>query len=235
MLELTKKRLFSVLWMLKNKGKKWNIYELRKGAAEMLGADDRVHKKNTRFPVLDMALTYGPTFRFVKELEKNGYIAKDPNTKEYSVTRANDLVRLISLARPLTSLKTIPYHSPLDFEQTLKLINSAKLDYSFTLYAGSELYRAYVKTDQVHVYIAEGEEEKWAKYLLAKKCLKAEKSQANLFLLPIKDKVFLKGSAKIKGFSIVPTPILLSDLISFGGLAEEQGRFLMDAWLENRM
>ncbi|MDD5162835.1 MAG: hypothetical protein PHD95_01360 [Candidatus ainarchaeum sp.] len=232
---MTEKRLVSLLWVLKNKGKKWSIYELRRGAAAMLGKDDAVYKKNTRFPIVDLALTYGPTFTFVKELEKNGILVKDPKTAEYTVAKAGDVVKLISLARPFSSLKTINFHSPLDFSATLKMIKDSKLAFAFTMFAGSELYRPYVKTDQVHVYIVEGEEEKWGKYLLSKNCLKAHKSQANLFLIPTRQKAFFSEAAKIKRFSIVPAPILLSDLFSFGGLAEEQANFLMEEWLNGRL
>ncbi|MFH1256211.1 MAG: hypothetical protein V1494_02865 [Candidatus Diapherotrites archaeon] len=235
MLELTEKRIVTLLWMLKNKGKKWSISELRRGAAAMLGKDDAVYKKNTRFPTMDLALTYGPTFTFVKELEKSSFITKDAKTSEYRVAKVGDIVKMISFARPFASLKTLNFHSPLEFSKTLKMVRESKLPHSFTVFAGSELYRQYVKTDQVHVYIRKGEEEKWGKYLLSKKCLKAQKSQANLFLIPTAQDAFFKGAAKVKGFSVVPMPILLSDLLSFGGLAEEQANFLMEEWLNNRL
>jgi len=235
MLELTEKRIVSLLWILKNKGKKWSISELRRGAAKMLGKDDAVYKKNTRFPIMDLALTYGPTFTFVKELEKSGLITKDTKTAEYGVARASDIVKMISLAKPFASLKTLNYHSPLEFSKTLKMVQESKLPHSFTVFAGSELYRQYVKTDQVHVYIRKGEEEKWGKYLLSKNCLKAQKSQANLFLIPTEQEAFFKDATKVKGYSVAPMPILLSDLFSFGGLAEEQANFLMEEWLNNKV
>jgi len=34
---------------------------------------------------------------------------------------------------------------------------------------------------------------------------------------------------------VAPIPILLSDLLGFGGLATEQGEFLIEEWLENRL
>jgi len=235
MLRLTEKRIVSLLWMLKNKRKKWSIYELRKGAAKMLDTDDSVYSQKKPFPILNISLTYGPTFTFVKELEKSGLIVKDAKTAEYGVARAGDIVKLISLARPFTSLKTLNYYSPLDFSETLKLVKKAGLAHAFTVFAGSELYRPYVKTDQVFFYIKKGEEEKWSNYLISKKCLKAQKSQANLFLIPTEQEAFFKWEAKVKGFSVVPMPILLSDLLSFGGLAEEQANFLMEEWLNNKV
>ncbi len=223
MLNLTEKRFVSLLWMLKNKGKKWSIYELRKGAAEMLGA------------VPSVSLSYGPTFTFVKKLEKSGFVAKDSKTAEYGVARTGDIIKLISLTRPFVSLKTLNYHSPFDFTETLKMVRASGLAHAFTVFAGSELYRSYVKTDQVHVYIMEGMEEKWSKCLLSKKCLKAHKTQANLFLIPTSQKAFFKCAARVKGFSVAPTPILLSDLLGFGGLAEEQAGFLTEKWMNNRL
>lgn len=236
MLELTEKRLVSLLWMLKNKGKKWSIYELSKGAAELPGAKENRNSNPPGFRAMYdyQVLTYKPVFSFVKELENNGFVAKNTKTLEYAVSRAVDLIRFISLARPFGSLDTLNFHSPLDFSGTLKLVQASRLPYAFTVFAGSELYRPHVKTDQVHVYIRKGEEEKWGKYLLSKKCLKAQKSQANLFLIPTVQEVFFRDPAKAKGFSVVPTPILLSDLLSFGGLAEEQANFLMEEWLSNR-
>jgi len=236
---LTEKRLVSLLWILKNREKKWSIFELTKGAAGMLGQKDwRVYKKDSkgaRIQYTDATLTYSPTHSFVKELEEKGFLHKDEKTSEYRVSKAVDLIRLVSLARPFNSLKTEYYYSPLGFFNTIKMIDSSKLPYALTLFSGSELYRQYVKTDQVHVYVREGEEEKWGKYLLFKKCLKAQKSQANLFLIPTSQGAFFTASEKVKGFSVAPAPMLLSDLLSFGGLAEEQASFLMEEWLNNRL
>ena len=214
MLELTEKRLASLLWMMENKGKKWSVLELNKGAPE---------------------LSYRPTFSFVKELEEIGFVKKDPKTAEHGITKVVDLVRFVSLARPIQSLKTVNFHSPFEFSKTLKMVQESKLSHAFTVFAGSELYRSYVKTDQVHVYIRKGEEEKWNKFLLSKNCLKAQKNQANLFLIPTEQEALFKDAAKIKGHSVVPVPILLSDLFSFGGLAEEQANFLVEEWLNNRV
>jgi len=212
---------------------------LTKGASGILGQEDWwVYKKGTkdsRVPTTDAALTYSPTHSFVKELEEKGFLYKDAKTSEYGIAKAADLIRLISLAKPFSSLKTLNYYSPIDFFGTLKMVESSKLAHVFTVFAGSELYRQYVKTDQVHVYVRGGEEEKWVKYLISKKCLKAQKSQANLFLIPTEQEAFFKDAAKVKGFSVAPAPILLSDLLSFGGLAEEQASFLMEEWLNNRL
>lgn len=237
MLELTEKRIVSLLWMLKNKEKKWSIYELRKGAAEMFRENGESYNKS-RFPGTDLALTYGPSFTFVKELEKNGLLVKDARTAEYYIAKASDIVRLVSLARPFAGLKALYYHSPKGFSETLEIVRGSKLAHAFTVFAGSELYRQYVKTDQVHVYIREGEEKEWDKYLLSKKCLKVpreRKTHTNLFLIPSCQEAFFKLSVKVKGFSVAPMPILLSDLLSFGGLAEEQAIFLMEEWLNNRL
>ncbi|MBI4044437.1 MAG: hypothetical protein HY392_01890 [Candidatus Diapherotrites archaeon] len=214
MFELTDKRLLALLWILENKGKDWSILELQKKS---------------------VSLGYGPLYNFVKELEKNGFVSLDSKTHEYRVSKAIDIIRFISLARPFRSLNAIPYYSSLDFIGNLKMVNGAKLPYAFTVFAGSELYHSYVKTDQVHMYVKEGDEKKWEKYLLSKNCLKAQKSQANIFLIPTKQQIFFTKPERIKGFSIVPTPVLLSDLFSFGGLAEEQANFLIEQWLENRL
>ncbi|MDO8634598.1 MAG: hypothetical protein Q7K34_04875 [archaeon] len=214
MFELTDKRLLALIWVLENKDKSWSILELQKNSG---------------------SLGYGPLYNFVKELEKNGFVSMDSKTHEYRISKAIDVIRFISLARPFRSLESIPYYSSLDFTGMLNMINGAKLPYAFTVFAASELYHSYVKTDQVHAYIQEGDEKKWEKYLLSKNCLKAEKNQANIFLIPTKQQVFFTKPEKIKGFSIVPTPVLLSDLFSFGGLAEEQANFLLEEWLNDRL
>lgn len=214
MMELSNKRVLALLWILENKGKNWSIFELQKKSG---------------------SLAYGPLHTFVKELEKNGFIVKDLKTKEYRVSKASDLIRLLSLARPFSGNKTANFYSPLGFSQTLSLLSKAKQDYAFTLFGGSELFRPYVKTDQVHVYVREEDKEKLAKYLISKKCLKAEKGQANLFLIPTKEEFIFRFKKKVKGFAIAPMPLLLSDLLSFGGLAEEQGEFLLEEWLSNRV
>ncbi len=77
-MELTEKRLASLLWILKNKEKKWSIFELTKGVSGLLRQKDwRVYKKGTkgtRVPITDLALTYSPTYSFVKELEGKGFL-----------------------------------------------------------------------------------------------------------------------------------------------------------------
>ena len=162
-------------------------------------------------------------------------VKNQTKTQEYRVSKAVDLIRFISSVRPFKSLKTIPYFSPFDFPNTLKMIKESKQLYAFTIFAGSELYHSYVKTDQVHAYIQEGDEKKWEKYLISKKCLKAQKNQANIFLIPTKQQIFFTQAQTIKRFSITPTPILLSDLFSFGSLAEEQANFLLEEWLNNKL
>lgn len=223
MVELTEKRLVSLLWILKNKERKWSIFELTKGASEMLGQKDwRVYTKDSkgaRIQYTDVALTYSPTHSFVKKLEEKGFLYKDEKTSEYGVAKAADLVRIIYLERPFTSLKAEYYHSPSGFSDTIKMIGSSKLSYALTLFAGSELYREYVKTDQVHAYILQRDKKEWEKYLHSKKCLKAEKKDSNLALICTETAILAQAS-RIKGLSVAPAPILISDLISFGGLAE---------------
>lgn len=242
MVGITEKRLVSLIWILNNKSKSWSILQLQKEASALLQKKEPgVYKKGTRVKILDSkaALAYSPTFGLVKELEKKKFISKDSQTNEYSVTNATGLIDLISLNRPLNGLETVNYYSPLGLSKTLNLIADSRMDYAFTLFAGSEIYRAYVKTDQVHVYINKENEKEWKKYLISKGCRAAQqKKDANLFFIPLNEPLntaVLAGASKIKGYSIAPAPILLSDLLSFGGLAEEQGRFLMDAWLENRL
>ena len=239
MLEITEKRLASLLWVLKNKNKTWSVFELTKGVAKMQGIEDhRVYKKNKTVPTVDIALTYTPTLSFVKELEKNGFLHKDRKTQEYGVSRAPDLVRLISLARPFNSLNSLNYHSSLDFQKKLSLLGKIagkQLSYAFTVFAGSELYRPYVKTDAVHAYVLESEIKEWEKALLHEGFLKAEKREANVFLIPTKQESIFSKAEKVKGYHVAPVPILLSDLLSFGGLGEEQGSFLLEEWLNNRI
>jgi hypothetical protein len=214
MIELTEKRITALVWVLDNKNKGWNISEFQKQSK---------------------ALGYGPAHSFVKELEKNGFIMKDKKTNEYRIAKASDLIRLLSLSRPFNSFKTVNYYSQDVFEKKLSRINNSKLSYAFSVFAGSELFRNYVKTDQVHAYVLEKDLKNWEKFLLSKGFLKAEKSQANLFLIPASNAALVKNAIKIKGFKVIQIPLLLSDLLSFGGLGEEQGSFLLEEWLNNRI
>ncbi len=114
------------------------------------------------------------------------------------------------------------------------MISFSKQPYALTLFAASELYRQYVKTEQVHLYMLKENKSSWDKYLFSKKCLKAERKNSNLILIHAEPAILIQPT-KIKGFSVVPTPVLLSDLLSFGGLAEEQGIFLLDKWLDGEL
>ncbi|MFH0955233.1 MAG: hypothetical protein V1777_03960 [Candidatus Micrarchaeota archaeon] len=213
-MRLSEKRWLTLVWILSNKDRSWSILDLQKSSK---------------------SLGYGPIWDFVKELERSGFITKDESSNEFRVSKARDLIQLMALSRPLSTLFPRLFYSAKDFTAKLELVSRAKMDYALTVFGASELWRSYVKTELVHFYVQTKDLSKWEKYLLSNGCLKAERSDANILLHPVPLESFFSLTQTIKRLKVAPAPVVLADLISFGSLGQEQAQFLMEEWLSGRM
>ncbi len=208
-MELTKKRLEVLLWILENKNRRWTIYE--------------IEKSNT--------LNYSPIYNLVKEMENIGFVVKING--KYQLANAPDLIKIISINDPFRVKPKRYYFINKTMRGKMEIVKKSKLDYSFTLFCAGELLFPYIKTEDVHVYVKKQEIEKWNDYLIEKGVKKSVEKEANLILMPVESEFYFGLSREEKSFKIAPTGLILSDLLSFGGLGEEHARIIKKKWLES--
>ncbi len=208
-MELTQKRLGLLLWILEEKDKDWSIYELEKSMG---------------------TLNYSPTYNFVKELEKGGFVTK--LNGKYQLTNAPDLIKFISLANPFPAKSKRHYFINKKMREKMEIIKNSELKHSFTLFSAGELLVPYIKTEQVHMYVKKEDVEKWNDYLIQKNVKRSTETEGNLILIPVENEFYFDLGREEKGFRIASIGLILSDLLSFGGLGEEQGKLIEKKWLE---
>lgn len=208
MLKLTSKRAGTLAWMIENVDKVWSIYEVAKEAG---------------------TLDYSATHTFVKELEKVGFVIKIKG--RYRLSNAPSAVQYLSLFQPFQSRNKEDFFVLGDMKTKMDLVGSSGLPYAFTLFSAGELLYPYVKTEDVHVYIKRQEFDSWRKYLIKEGARRATPKEANLVLiLAWKDYYF--AGREIRRYRIAPVGIVLADLLSYGGLGQEQAKMIQDEWLK---
>ena len=207
MIKLTEKRQGIVLWILENRHKQWSIH----GLCRSFGG-----------------LTYPSTYDFVNQLLEAGYLMKT-ETKEFTATNAHALVQQLAYTFPLKAKEKRRFFAKGAMADKMSLLKATKLDYSLTAFAAGEALHPYVKTEKVHAYVRNEDLEAWEKQLINKGARPAFEDEANLFLLPVQENYYFSLSKGIHGFSIAPLGLVLSDLISIGGLGEEQAKMIEEA------
>ncbi len=212
MLKLTSKRVGTLLWMMENINKKWSIYGLCKGAG---------------------TLDYSATYTFVKELEKAGFITKIRG--KYSNSNARGMVSSICYSQPIKLRERENFFVSGDMKKKMDLLKAAKMNHAFTIFAAGELLHPYVKTEDVHAYVRKRDYDGWKKYLIAKNARRAVPKEANLVLFPVAEEYYFRLAKKVKNYRIASIGVVLADLLSYGGLGEEQAKLILDEWLGGRL
>ncbi|MCK4326970.1 MAG: hypothetical protein KAW41_00665 [Candidatus Diapherotrites archaeon] len=207
MIKLTEKRQGIVLWILENRGKQWSIHELC-----------------TKFG----GLTYPSTYDFVNQLLGAGYLMKT-EAREFTAMNAHALVQQLAYTFPLKAKEKKCFFVVGGMADKIKVLKSIKLDYSLTAFAAGEVLHPYVKTEKVHAYARKKDIGKWGEELARKGARPAFEDEANLFLLPVQEDYYFNLSRNIHGFRIAPLGLVLADLVSIGGLGEEQAKMIEGA------
>lgn len=207
MIKLTEKRQGVVLWIVENKDKEWSIHELC---------------------IKFGGLTYPSTYGFVNQLLKAGYLTKTRAGK-FMLANAHALLRQLAYTFPLKAKEKKCFFVGGGIADKMGLLKSIELEHSFTAFAAGEVLHPYVKTEKVHAYIRKKDGKRWEKELAERGARPAFEEEANLFLLPVQEDYFFNLSKKIHGFTIAPTGLVLADLISIGGLGEEQAKMVEGA------
>lgn len=211
MLKLTSKRAGTLAWITENVDKTWSIYELAKGAG---------------------TLDYSATHAFVKELEKAGFVIKIKG--RYRLSNAPGAVQYLSLFQPFQSRHKEDFSVLGDMKAKRDLVGSNGLSYAFTLFSAGELLYPYVKTEDVHAYIKKEEFDSWKKYLIKEGARRATPKEANMVLILVEEDYYFTGR-EIRNYRIAPIGIVLADLLSYGGLGQEQAKMIQNEWLKGRV
>ncbi len=207
MIKLTEKRQGVVLWILENRERQWSIHELC-----------------TKFG----GLTYPSTYDFVNQLLKAGYLMKT-KSRRFMLTNAHALVQQLAYTFPLRSKEKECFFAGGDMAGKMKMLKRTGLDYSATAFAAGEVIHPYVKTEKVHAYVRKGELGKWKKQLVRMGARPAFEDEANLFLLPVGEEYYFSLSRQVHGLRLAQRGLVLADLVSIGGLGEEQARMIEGA------
>lgn len=203
MLKLTIKRVGTLAWIIENVDKAWSIYELAKEAG---------------------TLDYSATHAFVKELEKAGFVIKTRG--RYRLSNAPGAVQYLSLFQPFRSRHKEDFFVLGDMKAKMDMVGSSGLPYAFTLFSAGELLYPYVKTEDAHAYIKKQEFDSWRKYLIKEGARRAAPKEANMVLILVGEDYYFAGR-EIRNYRIAPVGIVLADLLSYGGLGQEQAEMIL--------
>lgn len=209
MIPITPKRVALAVWLLENIEKEVSIYQATKEAR---------------------VLNYHATHEAFKDFASAGYIQKT-KAERYRVTDAPALVHQIALAFPFRLKPIVGFFLGGDMIGKMQRLSSIEPSTIFTLFAGAELLSPYIRTIMVHAYVPAKSIETQKDRLLQSGGRRAELNEADTFLLPTDHAFVFEFAKKIGSYRIPPMGVLLADLESYGGLAQEQAGRIMREWL----
>lgn len=190
----------------------------------LLNAKDLTVRKTAK----EAGVSLGISVKILNQLEKTGYLAR----KRGGINARNSrkLLNAWAYAASVKELEKIEFAGAEKSQYLIKKIALAagrsKLEYAFTLFAGTELVCPLVAPNEVHLYILESDKEKWEKILKKENIFPAEKGNIICFLA---DKSYFYGKIERAGMNIVSYPQLYADLFSTGGRGEEAAEELLKA------
>ena len=212
MIPITIKRIALIVWLLENVDKEFSVLQAT---------------KETR------VLNYHAIYNALRDLAVGGYLRRT-KTRRYRVANAPALVNEITLALPFRLKTMIGFFLGGDMLEKMQHLTSMKIDLVFTLFSGAELLSPYVKTSLVHTYVPQESIENIKDVVLAFGGRRAAVGEADTFFLPTQHNFVFNFSRKRGLFNVAPMGILLADLMSYGGLAQEQANRIMKEWLSGR-
>jgi hypothetical protein len=209
LMPITRKRLGLVVWLLENIDKEVSILQASNDAR-----------------VLD----YHSTYNAFKDLTAAGYLRKTVSGR-YQVANASALIHQIALADPFRQKVAICFFLGGTMVEKMHKLNSVGSDSVFTLFAAAELLSPYVRTSSAHAYVPLSAIDSIQEKLIELSGRRADRSEADTFLLPTSYEYIFRFSRKKNEFRVAPMGVLIADLESYGGLGQEQAGRIMKEWL----
>lgn len=174
----------------------------------------------------EAGVSLGISVKILNQLEKTGYLARKRGRLEVKNFKGllNAWAYTVS-TRELKKMEFMGAEKPQYLIKKLALIaKKHRLEYAFTLFAGTELVCPYVAPNEIHLYILENEKEKWERVLEKENIFPAERGNIVCFLA---DKSYFYGKTEARDISVVSYPQLYVDLFSLGGRGEEAAKELL--------
>lgn len=209
LIPITPKRLALIVWLLENIDKEVSVLQASKNAH---------------------ALDYHSTYNAFKDLTGAGYLRKTVSAR-YQVANASGLIHQIALAEPFRQKPAVCFYLGGSMTEKMHRLNSIGTDLVFTLFAAAELLSPYVRTNSVHAYVTLSSIDSLQGKLIELGGRRADRSEADTFLLPTSYEYIFTLSRKKNEFGIAPMGVLIADLESYGGLGQEQAGRIMNEWL----
>ena len=211
MVPITPKRTILIVWLLENVNQEISVLQARNEAR---------------------ALNYHATYNALSDLAAAGYLRRN-ESRRYQIINAPALVRRIAYTLPFRQKPVIGFFLGDDMIAKMRRLSGLDDSVVYTLFAAAELLSPYVETKNVHAYVPLKSIPILQERLLQGGGRRAQIGEADTFLLPTGDDFLLRFSRKKGEFRIAPMAVLLADLESSGGLAQEQAGRIMKEWLSS--
>ncbi|MBI4980448.1 hypothetical protein HZC30_02725 [Candidatus Woesearchaeota archaeon] len=156
-------------------------------------------------------------------------MVKIRKTKKYLITNPQKLLDIFAKKYNFNESTIVSFYSfEKDAQKLMEKISQAshknKLDYAFTLHAGTSLSAPLVRFEDVYFYINKDDLQKWESLL----DLKKTEFGGNVFVVIPKYEWILKDKIKINKKKVVNNIILYLDLINYPKRGKEQAEFLRE-------
>ncbi len=160
-------------------------------------------------------VSLGMTVKIVRALESCGHLEKRRGIK---VVNYEKLLKAWSYTVSIKENQRMEFLAPERPQYLIKKISQLlrKEEYAFTLFSATEIISPYVAPNKVHLYIPE--KEKIKDIFIKNGIMLAEKGNIVCYLV---DENHFYGSQEVRDVKIISLPQLYTDLLSYGGRAEE--------------
>ena len=160
-------------------------------------------------------VSLGMTVKIVRALESCGHLEKRRGIK---VVNYEKLLKAWSYTVSIKENQRMEFLAPERPQYLIKKISQLlrKEEYAFTLFSATEIISPYVAPNKVHLY--NPEKEKIKDIFIKNGIMLAEKGNIVCYLV---DENHFYGSQEVRDVKIISLPQLYTDLLSYGGRAEE--------------
>jgi len=181
-------------------------------------------KKWTLQPLADAAgVSLAQAFKVVKKLESQNFATREEG--KIRLINPGELLNLWAQAHDLSKNKVTGYYTR---EKGVALLNKIaelgkkkRLRYGLTLMAGASLVAPFVRSSDIHLYIAENQKQ-WVDQLN----LEEVEFGGNVFLIQPADEGVFFDMQEINGIRVVSNLQLYLDLVKYPARGKEQAEFL---------
>ena len=181
-------------------------------------------KKWTLQPLADAAgVSLAQAFKVVKKLESQNFATREEG--KIRLINPGELLNLWAQAHDFSKNKITGYYTREKgaalFNKLAELAKKKRLRYGLTLMAGASLVAPFVRSSDVHLYIAKNQKQ-WVDQL----DLEEVEFGGNVFLIQPADEGVFFDMQEIDGIKVVSNLQIYLDLVKYPARGKEQAEFL---------